>query len=261
MQYPSSDLYRILYARYFARSPEELLKRAERFMSGGIKDKSVMDLCGGGGRVSKAALKMGARDCLLVDESAHMTSAAADRRIRVINVDVHKFFTGPPEITADVSDVACHLAVCQQSVNYWFWDLDVAALWDYLLPDGVFVFNTFQFEPPITPRTKKYKYKNRRYIEISWLCPKIVYGITNFPVVQHVQICEGYPPHTTSFAWISPEQFSSILEPWFDVNRSVDDHTALYYCVRKNLSPEQVQILHDKAHRSRSKVLEEFHEF
>ena len=118
------------------------------------------------------------------------------------------------------------VAVCQQAVNYWLDSVTVQGLWECLLPGGVFVFNTFHNKPSVELKIKRYEHKGRQYIEISWLVP-------TWEIVQHVQICAGYAPHTTSFAWISPGRFDDILDPWFEVTRSVDGPTAFYRCVKK----------------------------
>lgn len=214
MDYPSHEVYATLYARYLnpARTQQLLA------LAGDLRGKSVLDLCGGGGRLAQLAAKAGAR-VTLVDESAAMAAGGATAGLTVLLRPVeHAFLTVQP---ADI-------VFCQQAVNYW---LTEGTAWDLagvVKPGGLFIFNTFNAKPSPVPRTKDYVLGGRHYVEIS----QLVEGARE-DMVEHVQVCEGLCPHVTRFPWISPDQFQRWLRPWFDCEEQVDGATSVWRCVRR----------------------------
>ena len=209
MIYPKTDDYAVLYARYFQRRPEELLA-----LAGNIEGKKVIDICGGNGRASKAAIKIGAKEVVLVDRSLNMIPHNLDPKIRVESTEVHNAF-----LTLASFDVA----ICQQAVNYWLDTYTVNLLCNSLAPNGIFIFNTFHNKPTKKPMIKEYEFEGRNYAEISWLTEIPIWKSTEElsqqtkPVVHHVQVGEGLEPHTTQFAWIEPDEFDRILTPYFNI--------------------------------------------
>ncbi len=216
MSYPKQEDYEVLYARYFNRHPDELFA-----FTPGLRGKRVLDLCGGGGRASFAAIKQGAERVLLVDKETDMMvpqQMLENTRIEWHCGDIAKMDTfGQHDVI-----------ICQQGINYWFNEKTIYLLWKSLSKDGVFVFNTFNQKPSKKPMVKEYDLDNRHYVEISWLTDDYPFD------VQHVQICSGYAPHKTSFMWISADKFHSVLNPWFKVTGAVRKNTTIYQCVKRN---------------------------
>lgn len=223
MKYPTGDEYRILYARYFKRSPADLLKGVQ------VKGKRVLDLCGGNGRLSQWVIEQGCASCTMVEESPDMISAMRlHEKISVVQKSVSEFLRS--------NSNQYDLIVCQQAVNYWISDSLIKLLIARLAVGGQFVFNTFNTQPTTKPYVKQYEYEGHQFVEISWLVPDMIYkptksiGIHNFSTVHHVQIRDGLLPHATEFAWISPEQFMELLGDFEHVNRFVDGPTTIYIC-------------------------------
>ncbi len=213
MDYPSHETYERLYARYFQGNRTAQLVA----MAGPLAGKQVLDLCGGGGRLSAAALAAGAAQVLLVDESGPMASAVpAGVTVRIR--PVFAWLQAAPDASVDA-------AFCQQAVNYWLDAVCAAQLARVLKPGGCFIFNTFNRRPATVPALKHYALEGRSYVEASWL--------SSGDWVEHVQMCEGEPPHTTRFRWIAPEQFRVLLEPWFELEEFVDGAASVWRCVRK----------------------------
>jgi len=210
-KYVVDNKYRLLYARYFERKPEEIL-----VLAGPLTGKKVLDICGGNGRASIAALSMGASECMLVDSCLDMIPDDLDPKIRVENVDV---------CTAFQYLTRYDVAVCQQAINYWFSEDTIRLLYEAMVPGGIFVFNTFNKRPSTKPMVKEYKYKDLNYVEISWRIGD---------QVQHVQVCQGMAPHTTKFQWIPSITFKTVMKPWFEVTSTKHGTTTIYKCMRRN---------------------------
>ena len=214
MPYPEHTTYHRLYERFFqTERNEQLLAPA-----GNLEGKNVADLCGGGGRLSRAALARGAR-VTLVDESVPMTQAAP-AGITVVYRDMVTWlqsFGMGPEFDA---------MFCQQAVNYWLSREVVSDLADRLKPGGVFVFNTFNRKPPEIPKVLQYEVDGVSFVEVSWL--------TKAGMVEHVQVREGEPPHTTRFKWISPEDYRAWLGSDFDLHEEVMGGSSVWTCTKKS---------------------------
>lgn len=208
MDYPEHDTYSILYARYLA--PARTAQLVE--LAGPLEKARILDLCGGGGRLARYAAGLGA-EVLIVDESAPMSQACG---VQWLHASVEKAL---PRLPCNFDAV-----LCQQAVNYWM-SLEMAeAVARVLKAGGRFVFNTFNRKPSAAPSVKQYVLNERHYAEISWLRDGFV---------EHVQTCEGYPPHTTRFQWISPEMFQAWLGPWFEVTELQEGATSVWVCIRK----------------------------
>ena len=220
--------YETLYARYLERKPEELLT-----IAGLKKGDAVLDLCAGSGRASLAALKMGARIIVAVDEnnngfSKELLQERAKGRVVTFGRHTIERFLFANEVSfknkQDSYYEAFDVAVCQQAINYWLTDEDTKYLADHLKPGGRFVFNTFHNKPSEKPTIKNYSYKGKDYVEGS-------YCFNN--VVHHVQLCDGMRPHVTEFKWIAPKDFMKILKPHFElVKVHRDGGTDIYACTK-----------------------------
>ena len=195
--YPSHETYKALYAKYHqGRGIDELLDLAEP-----LRGMHVLELCGGDGRMSLAAIERGAEKVVLTDKEKEMFPSLLEER---------------PRIKVRVRDAENTLndfrfwkwtfdrIICRQAVNYWLYHRTAEVLPEVLNEGGIFAFNTFNQEPPREPMVKTYEYQGHHFVEVSWLVGDMVH---------HVQVREGMEPHCTSFRWISPEEFRTLLEP------------------------------------------------
>lgn len=217
MEYPGHAVYRKLYARYFQGERTQQLVEALQTVAG----LTVVDLCGGGGPLSRALLSAGAASVTLVDESTAMVQEVPPN-ITVRTTDVLEWLFRTPNASFDA-------AVCQQAVNYWLEDLAVAQLARVLKPGARFAFNTFNRKPAAAPTVKQYELDGLKYAEASWL----IAG----DMVEHVQMCEGEPAHTTRFKWLSPEMLREMLEPYFACEEHQDGPTSIWFCQRLPMHP------------------------
>jgi SAM-dependent methyltransferase len=216
MDYPVHVHYALLYARYLApKRTEQLLD-----LCGDLTDAHVLDLCGGGGRASLEALRRGASHVVVVDESVPMSQHLRHTPgLRLVHESVEEALESP------LATQPFNAVICQQAVNYWFAPALLAQLHRQMAPGSVFVFNTFWREPAAYPVPKEYVHEGRRYLELSWR--------TESNMIEHVQVCEGLPPHTTRFMWVTPEQFHQTLQPYFTVQEYRDEATSVYQCTAR----------------------------
>jgi 16S rRNA G966 N2-methylase RsmD len=220
-RYPSHEDYATLYAKYLQGDrTKEMLSAVD------IRGKKVMDLCGGGGRLSREAVAMGACQVLYVDQSIPMGKSIDDPRILKLFVPVQQVL----ESRATERDQHEKIAVfCQQAINYWLTQDTAATLAKALASGSTFVFNTFNAKPVPFPVPKTYVLNHKQYMELSWLTEEE----DGTQWVEHIQIMGGSPCHRTRFRWISPEQFEQWLSPGFDLDIRQDGATSLYVCTRK----------------------------
>lgn len=208
-RYPNGNDYEVMYRKYFCRSPMELIGLVKI-----NKGDKIVDLCGGTGRLTKELLKL---DCgtTYVDVSTRMLLPELQDHVERIHMDAKTFF--------EWCDNKYNGVFCQQGVNYWLTEKTAELLAGVIVPGGFFVFNTFRECPPTYPMAKEYEIGDRKYVEVAWRVDGIVH---------HVQCCEGYAPHVTKFAYISPKQFREWLEPYFKLEEHVRGKTAIWKAVR-----------------------------
>ncbi|MDO8496263.1 MAG: hypothetical protein Q7S43_03225 [bacterium] len=212
-KYPDHDTYRKLYRRFYeGRSTQDLLELAYP-----IHGMTVLDLCGGDGRLALKAKQYGAKSALLVDEEIDMTVERSEIPIFISSVeDFLRGFQGHKLLFDRI--------LCQQAINYWLNYMTVQFVHGALNENGIFVFNTFHNKPSEKPTTRGYEIEGLHYVEVSWLVDDIVH---------HVQIREGLPSHTTSFYWLSPDYLAFILKPYFEIEVKKEGATSLYRCLKK----------------------------
>lgn len=215
--YPDCETYKALYKRFFdGRRPEELIE-----LAGDIKDKAVLDLCAGNGRLTLDAIVYGARMVLLVEKEEKMISPAVfqAKNIAVLVGDAEHYLKKFATL-----NMFFDFVFCQQAVNYWLNETVAKPIADVLTKNGLFIFNTFNQKPSEKPTVKEYELNGKKFVETSWLVGEVVH---------HVQIREGMEPHTTSFQWLSPEYLEKILSPYFSIEVKNEGASSLYRCSRK----------------------------
>lgn len=206
--------YEILYARYLAHS---LLSVVDI----DLKDKVVLDLCGGNGRLALESVERGALKSYLVDKNEKMFSSVVlnNPKVYCLGCDVRHYLS-------IVRGSSFDGIFCQQAINYWLNSSLAKRVSKALRPDGFFIFNTFNKKPSEKPLIKKYRIGQRDYIEFSWY-----YG----EKVHHIQVCPNSPigPHYNIFCWISPFMFREILGPYFKIRVIRKNHSSYYICTKK----------------------------
>lgn len=213
MPYPQHEVYANLYARYLkGERTRQMLS-----LAGDLQGKSVADLCGGGGRLAAAAAAAGAR-VTLVDQSPEMLPKAPLAGVTSIIRDVGTW------LTSFTQNNEFDAMFCQQAVNYWLNQEHADCIAHSLRKGGVFIFNTFNRKPSHAPAIKQYELEGVKFVEASWL--------TDENTVQHVQMREGEPPHTTQFRWIAPEEFAQWFKPRFEAVEHREGASSVWVCTR-----------------------------
>lgn len=215
--YPSYDVYRDLYRRYYdGRDVGELLDLLQP-----LAGTLLLDLCGGEGRLTLEALDRGAERVILVDREASMIApeVSANPQVRARVETVIHALRMMRRRGATVNRIAC-----RQAVTYWLDKTTASLLADVLSAQGVFAFNTFNQEPPTKPRVLQYDLDDHSFTEVSWLVGDIVH---------HLQVRDGMEPHHTSFRWLPRAELHLLLEPYFLVTENVRGKTSLYRCEKR----------------------------
>lgn len=217
-EYPDHQTYRALYKKYAeGRDVAELGQLLEPLLG-----TRVLDLCGGEGDLTCYARNHGAEFVTLVDASVKMPheNLHKDPRVRTITGDATDTLRRMIQ-----TGTTFNRAVCRQAINYWLDEDSAEALARVLCEGALFVFNTFNQRPSRRPRVIEYTLDSHFFTEVSWL--------TGDDMVHHVQVRDGFPPHTTEFRWLSREKINSFLEPYFHIQETVREKTSIYRCIRK----------------------------
>ena len=226
-----SKTYKLLYARYLDEA-----KTAELLaFAGPLKGKRVLDLCCGGGRLTKAVLKRKPKQIIAVDESIEMLPKdnvgylpGQDVRFARVGMpwDIKRYNCGTVyEALFNLEPESIDVIFCQQAINYWFDPRYVPLIKKILAPGGKFLFNTFNHKPSEIPRVKNYWLRGISYTEVSWLIGDMV---------KHIQIAEGMEPHLTEFKWIPPHKFKKPFEKRGLISNALDsDYTTIYLITKQ----------------------------
>lgn len=188
------DKYEALYARYL-EDPGRLLRSAPFELTPNMR---LLDLCSGSGALVRAAIDMGLRPINVygVEPSEAMYRGGFQYTVFPEHVE-------DPHLHKVLKGMGFHLITCRQAVNYWWGREAMLRVCMWLLPDGAFIFNTFNTCPAEVPQTKQYIYQDHQFAEIAYC----IRG-----QVHHVQAREGMPMHMTTFQWVLPEEFASDLD-------------------------------------------------
>lgn len=216
MRYPPHEDYAVLYKRFF----QNVASMGFLFPSSlDYKNGHVLDLCGGGGRATRKAIELGAAMVTFVDQEPQMIphDFYSNSHISVRKSTVEDF------LIAAQWDKYDHV-VCQQGINYWFAETPIRQLAAAMHPGARFCFNTFNMPPAYTPTVKEYEIEHKKYAEIYYLVGEVVH---------HVQTVDGYPPHVTSFKYVSPDTYREILKRSFSEVRNWDIGTTSYWECKK----------------------------
>lgn len=228
MSYPDYKTYEKLYKRFL------LGDRSEQMLdlAGDIKGKVFMDICAGGGRLTKEAIKRGTSYNIVIEPEDQMfLRALYYKHSDKIGHYVQKAHIALLSMQAD--GYKADVAICQQGINYWLEPKYAKSLSLTMSPGGIFIFNTFNQKPSKIPKVREYvmlgqRSKENHYVEISW------FATGSWWDVNHVQICDGLPSHTTQFKWMDDEYIRNSLEKYFTIELIKDGKTSIYKCIRKD---------------------------
>ena len=209
--------YNAIYSRWL-ENPEELL------ILGGYKpEMRLLDLCGGTGAVSLAALEMfpkTKKDITLLDlnpRPGHKLAAAWCNQ-------TFKPYKGSAEKAGEIfrSRKPFDLVVCRQAVGYLELNQAFLAVAQILKPGGKFVFSSFQ--KPSAWNFKSYQHKGERYYEAH---------LAALGRVFHMQWRLWYGRDWSMFKYHSKEEIMAILDPWFDVLVQYKGRSLHWICTRR----------------------------
>lgn len=226
MNYPDIRKYEKLYRRFL------LGDRSEQMLDlyGDISDKIFLDICCGGGRLTKAALKRNTKKNIMIDSEINMMNIDICKNLST-EIYINTVENAFKELLQQKESV--DVAICQQGINYW---LTKSKAWklSLIMPEGgIFIFNTFNNKPSEIPKIKEYTLTNPytsreiHYMEINWLVKEDWFD------VYHVQICQGEQSHFTKFRWMSEGYIRESLEKFFNVELITDGKTSIYKCIKK----------------------------
>jgi SAM-dependent methyltransferase len=203
--------YNTLYARFRkGTQPLDFIN-----LAGGVKDKIVIDLCCGDGRLTNLCTPS-AKHVYAIDESFEMLDWYKGNKENLTTI---AYQVNVALKMIDKVDVV----FCQQAINYWLDEKTSKKVSEIMTPGGFFIFNTFNTKPEPIPKAHEYTIDGKEYAEAHWSVNDTVH---------HVQCCIGYPPHVTEFAWISPYKFRTLLEPYFIVTEIKKGKSSIYCCKR-----------------------------
>ena len=209
MNYPDYNTYTKLYGRYLKKGPEKF------FAKRSPEAQNVLDLCAGGGQLSKYALEHGATSVVQVDLARQMLEPnfkGLGRTTR-IETEVEGFLAA--------NRVQFDIMVCRQGVNYWFMNVNGENIAKAVKKGGMFVFNTFGNKPSEAPMARTYYHGGIEYKEVSFLFEGRIH---------HVQAAHGMEPHFTVFDWIDHDEYTKKLAPYFITEEVVDGPSSMWYC-------------------------------
>lgn len=208
--FPPSKLYRELYKRYISTD------KLNRFLDliSNYKNCSVADLCCGNGRAGLEAINRGAKEVVFVDKSYDMFELHG--RYEFINSDIHSYFL--------IAERQFDIAICQESINYWFDEKSALLLSKIIKPNGYFIFNTFDMFDKNQIVVSNYKIDNKHYVEFVHR--------NDSDIMTHVQICDDIT-HVHSFNYLEKQFLINQLQEFFTVDYKKENNTLLFVCRKK----------------------------
>ena len=219
MNWPDYATYQKLYGRFLKKGVERFFSKQDP------KGLEILDLCAGGGQLADYALDHGAQWVTMVDISRNMLKPdfGKNRPNRGSSGCFH-FVESTIEDYLKKANSPFDMVVCRQGANYWFKNATPEQLGKMVKPGGLFVFNTFGHRPSETPTIRSYIHAGVNYAEVSYMVGNVVH---------HVQTASGMQPHFNSFDWITHDEFTEKLAPFFITEEEVDGPSSMWYCWRK----------------------------
>lgn len=211
----TTEKYASLYSRWLEK-PGDLLDLAQY-----VPGQKLLDLCGGTGAVTMAALRRGAppESITLYDLNPRLVGPGT-RGVRKVGGKAERI--GFMLTEWDTYDVI----VCRQAISYidyehypgWTFASSIAAL---LKPGGKFVFNSF-VHPKWTMKT--YRHHNRRFLEVSGYVGRWVF---------HVQASPSLGTDVSLFRWHHEGHLYDYLSQYFHLELLRNDKSLRWICTKR----------------------------
>jgi ubiquinone/menaquinone biosynthesis C-methylase UbiE len=199
----TTENYDTLYARWLER-PGALLDW------GGYQTSThkLLDLCGGTGAVAREARARGGFVSLL------------DLNPRCPDRTVESFRGRAEDLRFLCGNRSWNFVVCRQALGYLNLPEVARALHRSMLPDGVFICNTF-----VKPKwsLRPYRFNGRWYLEASGFFGRRVF---------HLQAMVG-AFDVTAFQWYSVDEIRSAFSAYFTLERLDETAASLRFLFRR----------------------------
>jgi len=216
--------YDELYSRYLD-NPDKLLDLAEYDPGNDI----LLDLCGGTGAITKAAIKRGAKEgsIYLIDINPRCPEEYMGFKIEIRKGDSYlRIWKYPLDIIRlNTKPIEFSKIICRQAINYTYLEATTKRVYSNLKDNGLFVFNTFV--KPQRLNYKRYTHKDCKFTEISLRFFKFVY---------HIQMKRSpyFAIDFTKFKWYTIEEFiDALYEAGFEYVKIKKEKNSLYFIVKK----------------------------
>ena len=203
----STDRYATLYAPWLATADSF----ASRFVRSGDR---VLDLCGGTGCVSRAAIDIGCRSISLLDVNPRVIPPLDGIRVSRGDGNRPDKYFGPHSFD---------VVVCRQALGYLDLESVATGVAQVLAPGGRFCFNNFR-----RPKwfAKNYKFEDARYAEAAWYLGQTCW---------HIQYRVGEGWDLTRFRWHRHDEVVQAMSKHFNVQVSRTGKTNYYTCVVRDV--------------------------
>lgn len=209
----ATEHYNNLYSRYL-KKPEKMLEMVDY-----KNHETLLDLCGGTGAISSAALQLGAdaRNITLLDLNPRFLNT----KIRQISADaiVGLKLLASEEKKFDV--IICRQAFAYLEINGSSGELLANLLAKISRPGTRFIFNSF-----IRPRwiAKTYHFEGARFIELAGYIRRKVFRF-------QIQLGKGYD--FTISKWHREERIFQIFSKYFSIETRWSDNAVYWICTRQ----------------------------
>lgn len=199
----TTDSYETLYARW-------LVKPGELLLWGGYDpEHNLLDLCGGTGAVSRAALAMGGRATLYDLNPRCPDPRVLTLRGRAEDLDQTYHYHG------------WDFVVCRQALGYLNLYRTARALHEATVPGAIFVCNAF-----VKPKwsLRSYTFGGRRYVEASGFFGARVFHLQAMP----------WDLDVTAFRWHTEDEIRSSFATYWTLEKlNVSDKSMKFAFRRK----------------------------
>ncbi len=209
----TTEHYNDLYSRYL-QNPAKLLE-----MAGYQPGQRLLDLCGGTGAISLAALALGGDPSQVTlidlkprcqDKKIRQLAGSALSTLKQINNEGEMF----------------DVAICRQAFAYLHVEGKsgeelAQSIANLIQPGGFFIFNSF-----IRPRFhfKSYQFKGRRFIELAGYLRRRIFRL---------QIGLGVGYDFSISKWHREERIFEIFNPYFNIETRWSENAVYWICTRR----------------------------
>jgi len=223
----TSEQYECLYRDYLDINQKHLLPKHLLELAGMKEGYRVLDLCAGPmARASRAAIEMGASYVASVDINPMILQIQGKTWTHAKVEPFCEDAYGYMEYAHIPKNEKFNIVICQQGINYWISPDSIGKLFGLMKREfSVFVFDTFNQEPPDKPNTKEYEIDGKKYVEMDWKIKDKIH---------HVQAVEDLPPHYTTMNWIDSDKLMKMCnDSHFNIKVIRCGNNDTYICTKE----------------------------